>query len=91
MPMIQPTDHKNFNKKEGSREDVLIPLRRGNKIIIGGKRREEPGRKRDREGKRGTGKEEQNLVWLGRQERSSEGQENEWKYTAEEGGWRGNL
>jgi hypothetical protein len=40
--MIQPTDHKKFNKKEGSSEDTLIPLRRWNKIITGDRGREGP-------------------------------------------------
>ena len=44
--MIYPTDHKKFNKKEGPSEDASIPLRRGNKIIMGGRGREEPGWKR---------------------------------------------
>jgi hypothetical protein len=30
--MIQLTDHKEFNKKEGATEDVSIQLRRGNTI-----------------------------------------------------------
>jgi hypothetical protein len=33
--MIQPTDHKKFNKKEGPSEAASIPLKRGNKIIMG--------------------------------------------------------
>jgi hypothetical protein len=32
-----------LNKKEGQSVDASIPLRRGNKIITGGKRREGPG------------------------------------------------
>jgi hypothetical protein len=31
------TDHIKFNKKEGPSEDALIPLRRRNKIIMGGR------------------------------------------------------
>jgi hypothetical protein len=41
--MIQPTDHKKFNKKEGPSEDASNILRRGNKIIIGDRERERPG------------------------------------------------
>jgi hypothetical protein len=33
-----------LNKKKGQSVDASIPLRRGNKIILGGRRREEPGR-----------------------------------------------
>jgi hypothetical protein len=41
--MIQPTDHKTFNKKEDPSKDVSISLRRGNKIVMGGRGREGPG------------------------------------------------
>jgi hypothetical protein len=51
MHRIQPIDPKTFNKKEGPSEDVSIPLRRGNKIIMGSREREEPGWKRGAEGK----------------------------------------
>lgn len=44
IPMIQHTDHMKFNKKEGTSVDASIPLRRGNKIITGGRRREESRR-----------------------------------------------
>jgi hypothetical protein len=37
--MIHPTDSKKLNKKEGPNEDASIPLRRGNKIITGGRGR----------------------------------------------------
>jgi hypothetical protein len=38
------TDPEKLNKKEGPSEDAsIILLRRGNKIIMGGKRRERPG------------------------------------------------
>jgi hypothetical protein len=33
--MIKPTDPKKLNKKEGPSKNVPIPLRRGNKIIMG--------------------------------------------------------
>ena len=38
--MAQPTDSKKLNKKDGSNVDVLIPLRKGNKIIMGDRGRE---------------------------------------------------
>jgi hypothetical protein len=41
--MIQFTDSKKFNKKEGPSEDASISLRRGNKIIRGCRSRERPG------------------------------------------------
>ena len=43
IPMIQPKDPKKFNKKEEPSEDALIPLRRGNKMTIGGRGKEGPG------------------------------------------------
>jgi hypothetical protein len=36
ITMLQLTDPKKLNNKEGSREDVLISLRSGKKIIMGG-------------------------------------------------------
>ena len=56
------------NKKGGPSVDASIPLRRGNKIIMGGRGREGPGWQRE------------GGVWtryLKRQESSPEGQENE--------------
>lgn len=41
--MIQLTDHIKLNKKEVNLVDASIPLRRRNKIIMEGRRREEPG------------------------------------------------
>jgi hypothetical protein len=38
--MIQPTDHKKFNKKEGPSEDVSVPLRTRNDIIMEGRGRD---------------------------------------------------
>ena len=38
IPRIQSTDHKKFNKKKGTSEDVGIPLRRGKTIMGGGGR-----------------------------------------------------
>jgi hypothetical protein len=40
--MIQFTDQIKFNKKEGPSEAASIPLRRENKIIMGGRGRERP-------------------------------------------------
>ena len=40
ISMAQPTDSKKLNKKDGSNVDVLIPLRKGNKIIMGDRGRE---------------------------------------------------
>ena len=39
--MIYLTDAKKLNKKEGPSKNILIYLRRGNKIVIGGREREE--------------------------------------------------
>jgi hypothetical protein len=39
--MIQLTDHMKLNRKEGPSVDASIPFRRGNKIIIGGRWRED--------------------------------------------------
>jgi hypothetical protein len=39
--LIQPTDHKKFKRQEIPSEDALIPLTRRNKIITGGRGREE--------------------------------------------------
>jgi hypothetical protein len=46
-----------FSKKKGPSEDASIPLRRGNKIIMGG-REEEPGWVNGGKQKRG-----QDLAW----------------------------
>jgi hypothetical protein len=35
ISLLQCTDPKKLNNKEGSREDALISLRRGNKTVIG--------------------------------------------------------
>jgi hypothetical protein len=40
--MIHLTDHMNLNKKEGQNVDASIPLRRRNKIIMGGRGIEGP-------------------------------------------------
>jgi len=42
-----------FNKKEGPSMDASVLLRRGYKIIVGGRGREGPGWKRGRGGKNG--------------------------------------
>jgi hypothetical protein len=39
IPMIQLTDLMKINKKKDSSVDIYIPLRMGNKIIMGGRRR----------------------------------------------------
>jgi hypothetical protein len=85
--MIQLTDPKNLNKKEGpSENDASIPYRRGSKIIMGGRERKKSEWKRG--GGRGKGS---RIRYGGRQERSPEDQENKWK-SAAAGGWgRGNL
>jgi hypothetical protein len=41
--MIQLTKHRKLNKKKGPSVDISIPLRKGNKIIMGGIEREGPG------------------------------------------------
>jgi hypothetical protein len=41
--MIKLTDHMKFKKKEDQSVDASILLRRGNKIIRGGRSREGPG------------------------------------------------
>jgi hypothetical protein len=43
-----------LNKKKGSSVDTSIPLRRGNKIITGGRVREGPGGERERKGEERT-------------------------------------
>jgi hypothetical protein len=39
-----PSDPKKLNKKEDTSEDACISLRRGNKIVLGGRWRELGGR-----------------------------------------------
>jgi hypothetical protein len=58
-----------FNKKEGRGEDASIPLRSGNKIIMGGRGREGPGWESRGGGQKGTGS---GMGGGGRQERSPE-------------------
>ena len=61
-----------INKKKDQRVDASILLRRGYKVIMGARDREEPGRERgEREKKWGR------IRYGMRQERSPEGQENE--------------
>ena len=45
IPMLQFTDPKRLHKKEDPSEDTSITLRRGIKIIMGGKGRWERGTK----------------------------------------------
>ena len=77
IPMIQLTDYRKLNKKEGPSVVISNPLRSRNKIIMG-------GRERDMGGRGDGGKGEQDQVLGRRQERSPEDQENEWEYAA---GW----
>jgi hypothetical protein len=44
--MLHSTDTKKLNKKEGPVKNVRISLRRGNKIVIGGRWREKTVRER---------------------------------------------
>jgi hypothetical protein len=83
--MIYSTDPKKLSKKEGPSMDASITLRRENRIIMGGRCREEPRWEREVGGKRG-----QEQVWGG-QESGPEGQQNEWKYAAARVWSRGNL
>jgi hypothetical protein len=53
--MIQLTDHMKLNRKEGPSVDASTPLRRENKIIMRGRRREGLGWKREVGGKRWSG------------------------------------
>ena len=46
--MIKLTDHMKLDKKEDQSVDASILLRRRNKIITGGRRREDTGRERER-------------------------------------------
>ena len=57
--MIQFTDHMKLKKKEDQSVNASVLLRRGNKIIIGGRGRKEFGRKRRGEGER----EGKNQIW----------------------------
>ena len=41
MPMVQLTDYIKLNMKEGPSMDASFPLRRGNKIIMGSRERDE--------------------------------------------------
>jgi hypothetical protein len=66
------TDPKKLNKKEDPSEDALISLRRGNKIVIGGRWRERTQWKREWRREWGWFRTEYG-------ERQEGGQENEWK------------
>ena len=66
------TNSMKLNKNEGQSVDSSIPLRRRNKIITGGRGREEHGYKRG-----GGGKEGSRIRYGKRQERNPEGQEND--------------
>jgi hypothetical protein len=58
--MIQPTDHKKFNKKEGLSEDASIPLRWGEQ---NNQKRQREGKNLRREERGERGKEGQDQVW----------------------------
>ena len=73
IPIGQLTNHMKLNKKEGPSVYTSIPLRKGNKIVIGGRGREGPGWERERRRKRGGSR----IKYGGRQERSPDGQVNE--------------
>jgi hypothetical protein len=49
IPRMQPTNCK-LNKREGPQEDTSISLRRGNKIIMGGRGRKRSGWERGQRG-----------------------------------------
>lgn len=51
--MIYHTDPKKLNKKKGPKEDASISLRKGNKIITGGREKEGPGWERGGRGGEG--------------------------------------
>jgi hypothetical protein len=55
--MIKLTDHMKLKKKEDQSVDASVLLRRGNKIIMGARGRERPGKNRE-----GVGKWEQDQV-----------------------------
>jgi hypothetical protein len=64
--MIKPIDHMKLKKKEDQSVDASVLLRRGNKIIIGGRGKEGRGRERCQEVRKG----EQDQVWKGTGEKS---------------------
>jgi hypothetical protein len=70
IPMIPLIEYVKLNKKEGQSVDASVPLRRGNKIITGGKWREKS--RWERRGKEKGGR----ISYGKRQERSPEDQEN---------------
>jgi hypothetical protein len=76
IPIIQLTDHMKLKNKEDQSVDASVLFRTGNKIIMGGREREEPGRETEREGKGGQ------IRYQGRQGRSIERQEIEQRCVA---------
>jgi hypothetical protein len=66
-----------FKKKEDQNVNASVLLRRGNKIITGGRGSKGPGRERGREGKKGS-----RIRYGRRQGRNTEGQEIEWRCVA---------
>ena len=75
--MTQFKNCRKLNKKEGPSVDASIPLRRGNKIITRCRERKGPVWEREMGGGKGC-----KIRYGMRQERRTEGQENELKYTA---------
>lgn len=89
--MIHFTDSKKLGKKEDTSEDASILCRQGNKITMEGKENEGSQWERVGEGKK-WGKDQiwrkTEIKYWGRKKRSSQGQENQWKYSCAEG-WAG--
>ena len=77
MPKIQLTDHMKFKKKEDQSVNASVLLRKGNKIITGGRGMKGSGRER---GERG--RSESRIRYRKRWERNSDGQEIEQKHVA---------
>jgi hypothetical protein len=79
---ISPKAQNTHENKKGPSEGASIPLRSGDKIIMRGRGKERLlGKKGERKSGEGIG--------IGRQERSTKGQENEWKFTAAARDWGG--
>lgn len=72
LPMIYPTNFTKLKMEEGQSEDASIPLTRGNKIIMRSRRREGLAE----EARRGGGGKIIKIMYVKRQVRSPELQEN---------------
>jgi hypothetical protein len=68
--MVQLTDHMKLKKKEEQSVDASILLKRGNKIITGGREREDLAGREE-----GEGKKRGSIRYEKRKERCPEGQE----------------